>query len=96
MKSIQFELARPWRAAAAVVTRTGGALGTPLAAIGRPFDAVARAARDYSRGFLAWSVAPATTLAAVRGEIARLTEAERSRRTDAIRRALETPAESRR
>ncbi len=89
MKSVQFELARPLRAVAAVATRVGGPITAPL-------DAVARAARDYSRGFLAWSVAPATTLAAVRGEIARLAEAERSRRADAIRRAPERPAAARR
>lgn len=71
------------RAAAAALA--GETLAAPLAAIGRPIAAVTRSARDYSRGFLAWSFAPATTLASVRGEIARLTAAEKSGRARVTR-----------
>ena len=81
-------------AAAALAAETGATLAAELAAIGRPIAAVTRSARDYSRGFLAWGFAPATTVASVRGEIARLTAAEKSGRASVIGEPPTRPAES--
>ncbi|MBE3604538.1 hypothetical protein IMX07_12970 [bacterium] len=88
--AIKFELpdfGRPLRAAGALAAAAAGAAMEPLAAIRRPFDFAANSARSYSRGFVAWSFAPATTVAEVRAEIARLAALEKSRRASGLRQA---------
>jgi hypothetical protein len=82
--AIKFELpdfGRPlFRAAGAVA----GAAMEPLAAIRRPVEFATKNAWSYSRGFIAWSFAPATTVADVRAEIARLAALEKSRRSSGL------------
>ncbi len=83
---IKFELpdiGRPLRAAGALAAKAAG----PLAAIRRPFDFAAKNAWSYSRGFVAWSFAPAATVADVRTEIARLTALEKSLRSSGLDKA---------
>ena len=74
------DFGRPLRAAGTIAAAVAGAAMAPLAAVRRPFDFAANSARSYSRGFIAWSFAPATTVAEVRAEIARLAALEKSRR----------------
>jgi hypothetical protein len=88
--AIKFELpdfGRPLRAAGAIAAAVAGAAMEPLAAIRRPFEFATKNAGSYSRGLIAWSFAPATTVAEVRAEIARLAALEKSRRASGLRQA---------